>query len=522
MEVDSSSDTRKRTHTGEQSSAHQPAESNAVSSSSDVAQGTLDSPNTSAVVAETMPMTGTGKEQASGGGSSAGQEQYEIERPLSNFGRKMSTYKKVHKFMTFGLADAIINGAPTVSERWLTSYLAEIPWHMPVLYLNPSEYNLLPIGSHCKAVHIKVTYRGSTIQFQTNQSSTGLATLNQINDIGCAHALNKTGWGSNVSYTAFGNAAQPMIPTGITRPKYGEIAGTYRGMQNDFYGQDNSQINFGSFIPKHQVARQTFLYNYWATNTRSATPGTASAPDLHGGWPCIAEKIQQFDGKTMVNKVVLQSSYTPKMAPLKQPLKTIAHAAPFQSAGTALSVNNMGNLVQPRRANITRAPLVGTTPEQFADGANVVSVAEVNLNLSNNDDQPAPTIPTLTYFTPIEKSQVCRSGYWGEANAHVQPSIHIGVQPVPALTTTALLIGDGAFDAWTDTRAYWEVEAVMEVVEHLPTAFPYGQVANVPLGENVLFLPTADWTPVIANPRNDGATWAGLYANATTNVGPDI
>lgn len=86
-------------------------------------------------------LTGTGKEQASGGASSDGKEVHVIERPLSIFENRVNTYRKSHKFMTFGLAPAIIaNGAATTGENYLTSYLAEIPWHIPALYLNESEF----------------------------------------------------------------------------------------------------------------------------------------------------------------------------------------------------------------------------------------------------------------------------------------------------------------------------------------------------------------------------------------------
>ena len=123
-----------------------------------------------------MGLTGTGKEQASGGASSEGTPLYQTIKPYTDFGQKTTTYTKSHKFMTFGLAPTILsldaNGA-----RCLTSGLAELPWHIPALYLNQSEFDLLPEGAHCVSMNIEVFYRGSTIQFETAATATGLATL---------------------------------------------------------------------------------------------------------------------------------------------------------------------------------------------------------------------------------------------------------------------------------------------------------------------------------------------------------
>nr|QTZ83147.1 MAG: capsid protein [Emberiza rustica ambidensovirus] len=446
-----------------------------------------------------MPLTGTGKEAASGGASSDGQALYEIERPLSNFDSTKNTYKKVHKFMTFGLATAILQPAATSGRSYLTTYLAEIPWHIPALYLNSSEYALLPTGTYVTGVEIEIYYRGSTIQFETASTSTGLATLNQINDIAVAHALNKTGQGSNVSFTSF-NSTQPMIPTGIAKPKYAPIASNYRGMVRDFYGSDNSDANFRGDIPKHQIGRQTFLYNYWGMSaTGLATPVTP-AQTQSGGWPMLADKINQVDGKTVVNKCVLKSSYKPKQGQIKAPLRTIGHGVPMAIGAGNVVVPINGNLASMRTNAIAQVPSTIN-----ADGYQLTAT-ETNVTPGNN------TIPNFTIYTPIEKSQFTRSGFWGEADAHIQPSLHVGVQPVPALTTSSLLAEDNQFNQWTDTRAYWEVIAIMHTSSRGPTAYPYATAANVPLGENVIF--SSVLPAVNLDARNDGATVAGLYSTA--------
>lgn len=465
-----------------------------------------------------MGLTGTGKEMASGGASSDGQVEYHIQKPLSMFGDRINTYRKSHKFMTFGLAPAILTpGAPgNAADRWLTSYLAEIPWHVPAFYLNQSEFNLMPVGTHCIEVSIQVIYRGSTIQFETASTSSGLATLNQINDIAVANALNKTGWGSNVSYTGFGtgSASQSMLPTGIAKPKYKPVAGDYRGMINDYYGTDNSDPNFASYIPHHQIGRQCFLYNYWAMSTRTADNVTSPTPttNLYGGWPAVAEKIKQMDGKTCVNQVVITSTYTPKMGQLKTPLKHLGIGLPYPNIGGTVNVVTQGNLVAPRSLNAKRdaAPATGVNDQKNGDRW---TIGEQESNFSNDNTGDALTVPTWDIYSPIEKSQVSRTGFWGQQDAHIQPSIHIGVQPVPSLSTAALLAEDGVFNMWTDTRAYWEVIATMKVKEFNPTHMPYATVSNVPQGDVIMELPTTAMPQYYTDITQDHATFQGLYKN---------
>nr|WEY02532.1 MAG: VP1 [Canine parvovirus] len=480
-----------------------PATDDAVATGSSSGTANTPSDGQGTPMSVDMPVTGSGKEQASGGASSDGQIAHYIPRPLTIFGKKASVYTKVHKFMTFGFADTIITFG-TKGGRCLASYLAEIPWHIPALYMNQSEFDLLPEGTRCTGIEIEVVYRGSTIQFETAASTTGLATLNQINDIGVATGLNRTGWGSNVSYTDF-NTTQPMLPTGIDKPKYAAVTGKYRGMVRDYYGSDNNTAGdlYSSDIPKHQTGRQTFLYNYWGMTGRGPTDPVDATNDMYGGWPCLAEKVQQMDGKTVVNQVVLQSSYKPKLAPLKVTMNSANHGLPWPGKNAGIGVPIGGNLSGQRQLS---AQIPNTDP--------VKTGMEVGVG-ADTIVLPVAASPAFTIYSPIEKCQMGRSGFWGEADVHIQPSLHIGVQPVPALSSAALLAEDAAFNAWTDTRAYWEIVARMHVEEHQPTAWPYAYSPNVPLGENVLWNPEANRPLAIKDATLDGATFAGLYTNSS-------
>lgn len=481
-------------------------------------------PSAGRQVGEMSNLTGTGKEMADIGGDGNSSMVYEIDRPLSIFGPKISTYKKTHKFMTFGLAPNILpysDGDGTTFQRraFLTTYLAEIPWHIPALYLNPSEFQLLGIGARCVGVSIEVFYRGSTIQFSTASTATSLATLNQINDIAVAHALNKTGQGSNVSYTEFGST-QTMIPLQIARPKYDSVGTTYRGMERDYYGTPNTESdNFINFFPHHQIGRQTFLYNYWALSAIANTDVNTTAMQI-GGWPLLTDKIEQIDGKTAVNTCVLKSEYTPKMGMLKMPILNTGHGLPaVNTQSSSMRIQCGTHLPNMREAELIPVQQ-GTTSDAQRAGTFENAGGDMN-NLIAGD--PSANSQTLTIYTPLEKSQYTRTGSWGAMDPHVQPSIHIGVQPVPALTTSATLINSAGDGAWTDVRAYWEVTATMQVMEQQKTAYPWAPTANVPPGDVIYFNdPDAKIPAFNLNPRDDGATWQGLYTNFAPELGPDI
>nr|QVW56787.1 MAG: VP1 [Phylloscopus inornatus ambidensovirus] len=464
---------------------------------------------------EMASLTGTGKESASGGASSDGMELYTIDRPLSNFEGRVNTYTKVHKFMTFGLAPAIIvpnPGNPSADPpipsnpaTYLTSWLAEIPVQIPALYLNQSEFDLLQDGSHVVSVDVSVVYRGSTIQFETNASSSALATLNQINDIGVAIGLNRTGWGSNVRFSSF-NGTQPMLPTGIRQPLYEPEAGVYRGMVRDYYGSRNLDSNFTNDVPKHQVGRQTFLYNYWANSLNGNTQ--EEGKQTYGGWPCLASKIEQMDGKTAVNTVVANYSYKPKMAPLKTPLRMASHGLPFPDQN--------GSMVVPGTAlSNTRMSQINRT--DTAPGSSTGIFSKIGELQTDRLNEPANG-PFLSIYTMIEKSQACQTGFWGLNNGHIQPSLHVGVQPVPALTTSATLTENNQFNNWTDSRAYWEVTATMKVMEKAPTEWPYAQFPNVPAGDVIMWAPQSNRPAVFNDNKQDGATFGSLYTNSIPQI----
>lgn len=473
------------------SAGYQPSDTPSSSSIGSSQTNTNPSPDSSQDIE--MPLTGTGKGMAEGGASSQGEPVYQIARPISHFGKKISTYTKSHKFMIFGLANAVIGPAVGANRvgRLLTTSLAEVPWQKLPLYMNQSEFDLLPRGTRAVEMEVEVYFRGNRIAFETAASTSGLATLNQIVNVQVGYALNKTGWGLDRFFTTFNND-QPMLPTAAAAPRYdatGSGATAYRGMVADYYGVNNDDTNFGAqgFYPHHQTASFTFLRNYFCMYSRSPGTGAGQTGGPLGGWPCLAEKIEQYDGKTVINQCIAKMNYKPRSAPLKTPHGTI----PIGYPGTGGVVQTNGHISNMNNATVT----ISDTDQDTGGVSGAFSTAT------------RVAIPSLDIYTDIEKSQTYRSGYWGQSDAHIQPSLHVGVQAVPALTTAAL---SGPLNQWTDSMGYIDVIARLVVVDETPTAFPYAITPNVPPGEVML---RNNQSP---NSNSLNSTIAGLYPTTAT------
>lgn len=153
-----------------------------------------------------LPGTAKGQGGSGDGNASSGMPLYTSVVPHTQFNNKTTTYRKVHRLMSFGLAHTFLNGttgSPLETQKFLMTYLAEIPWHKPYFYMTPGEYNILGPNAKCKSVRISVVHRGNRIAFETASSATGLATLNNIQNIAVAYGLNKTGFGVNVRPNSF-------------------------------------------------------------------------------------------------------------------------------------------------------------------------------------------------------------------------------------------------------------------------------------------------------------------------------
>jgi hypothetical protein len=416
-----------------------------------------------------MPLVGTAMGQGGAGDGNAppSGEMWEAQTPHTNFGKKTSTYKKVHHFLTFGIAHTWISKTEFgTNRRTLTTGLAEIPWQKLFMYMTEAEFKLLPKGAYCIECRVSIVNRGVRIGFETAAVDTTLATLNQIQNIQIAEGLNKTGWGVNFFYDSF-DPVQTMKPTSTALPVYIQYPQL-------MYGDPNATIE--NYIPNHQLGYKMPLYNFFCLFTHDAA---------FGGCPPIIEKIKMLDGKTSINKTVHTAKWTPKVAPITTPLKFNRWSLP----------NDVSVAVNGCISNGFFTNMAGPTSNTGTDfGSTATSV-----------NPSKPDVGDFGYLDDIDKTQLYKQGPWGQyQNLQIQPSLHIGVQSIPALTTSTYF---SSVNKWSDSECTWEVTCEMDVGEFNPTMFPHLGDANVPAGDqHFRMLPPGKFVDTETR-----ATFAGLY-----------
>ncbi|GFU19407.1 capsid protein VP1 [Nephila pilipes] len=96
-----------------------------------------------------------------------------------------------------------------------------------------------------------------------------------------------------------------------------------------------------------------------------------------------------------------------------------------------------------------------------------------------NREDPAATI---AFGNIIEKSQILCISIYETFRPESQPSLHVGVQPVPSLTTAKIGM---EIDNYTDSQGFFQVECEMVVKCMRDTLRPFAQFDNVPHHEEI-------------------------------------
>nr|QTE03707.1 MAG: structural protein [Periparus ater ambidensovirus] len=384
-----------------------------------------------------------------------------LERPFNSKTIVISKFSKQHKFLTFGIASKIISKPiaehapiPAHTIYYLTTALAEIPVHKLPLFLNPSEFGKLPVGSEILELKVTVVQRNALLSFQTNASTTNLATLNQNKNGVFSIGLNKTNYGLNRRYTAFATE-ETMIPTNCGPPVYEATtsAPAYEGLQEDLYGVDNTSATFSTSLPKHQTGMYTTLKNYFCmTHTNK----------YKGGWPLLQEKVTEYDAAALVGEIITEYTYHPKVGLIKIPQNYLPTQIPY---------NNL------------RVPhgTMKSSPEDYLYNGLLNPSADELIDYENKSKSIFDS-GNFDYYADIEKSQFYSQGPGGVNSAKIQPSLHIGIMPVPALTTKSIINGDTNSN-FTDTRSYFDVHCEATVGVRQYTDRPFADEYNCAFGE---------------------------------------
>lgn len=425
-------------------------------------------------------LTGTAKDQGGGAPMEGTPRGFALPPPSLSMHNSLRHYRKIHRFYTYGFAyDALPQYVQSGTENilqsyWLTTPLAEIPWDKPYFYLNPSEFNQLPQGANIVHCSVDIRSRNVRIAFPTNSANSELATLNQNKNIIAAYGLNINVHAVPLRYVSFA-AGQPMIPNVVTPATDEDHVNMYRELYGWPLNRDSTQEQM-NIVPRHQVGIPVPLRHYAGIYHPVHLNGHED-----GGWPCLQHYYREVDADAATGNSIAFHEYTPANGLIKEPVKSVYYGYPFIQP-----LANNQPLQQHVKIPITSKPVARTIvdieigPQITDDGTNLTTndtapksmTQEISKSLIaehrnfNSTDRKLDFTLTL----PIEKSQALQTGTWNAQSAQVQPTVHVGIQPVHALTSKN--ITGASNNNFTDAQAYIEVIAECVIDTAYPTPFP--------------------------------------------------
>lgn len=135
-----------------------------------------------------------------------------IPRAITDYGQHTICFRKHHTFLSNELAWNIRKLGSSPNYYITTTSLMSIPVEKVWFYLSPAEFEWLPQGSYIKELNVKVIMRNPRTAFETNATSTTLATLNQNKFIAHAEGLNLKTKGVDRHMT-FSSGTESMVST---------------------------------------------------------------------------------------------------------------------------------------------------------------------------------------------------------------------------------------------------------------------------------------------------------------------
>ena len=419
-----------------------------------------------------------------------------IARPLGHSGEGYFHYKKVHRFVTFGLAYSPIRRTYTVGEQtfndvYMVTPMAEIPWDRLFMYMNPSEYRILPETAEVMSMSCRVKAENVRIAFPTNSTASNLATLNQNKFLRVGHGLRQHCQGINVKPTTFQDD-QPMITSSLTYQT--NHNSDYDYYVNKFYGILNSNAGFYEDIPSHQFGLPVPIQYYYAQVTQKEDKDNT-------GWPELQMYLKEMEADSHAGTNIVNVHYKPKVGILKRSTNVFMTTVPRSSNDTSAKfIEGSGN--------------TGVRQITLSTEANTNRLAfrvENSMTVNADIDQFTPEMGNVAQL--IEKSHLYFRDL-KDANddnrPRTCPSLHVGLQPVIALTSS--VISNDAVQKYTDAQAYYEVTCECTVKVTFPTQRALAPTFNVPIDNRMFKVHENVYTG--AEPDKNRSMVHGLYTYA--------
>lgn len=390
---------------------------------------------------QSLPGTAGGQ----GSGNNLGEDSirpFKLPKPIVSIQNNVQYFRKVHRFYTHGFAYKVLQQFPNAQSQTISTPLALVPWDRLHFYVNPSEFALLPPQASVQHVQCKVYQRNVRVAFPTNSTVGALATLNQNKNIVYSLGLNQKCDIIPIKYTTYA-ADQPMVPTAATRWKTQDAIDD----MNNWYNSEGNLIGANAVVPRHQMGQPDVLRVYAGLIYRT------EAGDGQDGWECLQTHVEESDADATSGGLLVKASYTPGVGICKPPKKIVNRAHAPGVLEIARGSHQLANHVT-----------------QITQGINEVNSVNHALNpqdqIMNGLNNP---------YQLVEKSQTHNEGLFMHEGPKVQPSLHIGVQPTYAITSTTV----GVNNSFTDTQAYFEVVAEAWIDTNFSTFRPLTKQSNV-------------------------------------------
>ena len=384
---------------------------------------------------------------ASGATSDISGVQLTVARPFWNKQHSSFTFNKVHRMLGFGLATTPITVSTIVN---MVTNLMEIPWDKPFFYMTPKEYSLLPEGCFAKSVNISIVQRNPRVAFETTATMTDLATFNQNKFLHIAKGLNIKTYGNNKHIVMY-DTTEPMKQMTIANANYTDLEDVLYGIS------ETAGATFDSDVPALAFGVPYRTDNYWALRK----PGSTYLGVVDQGWSDFMHHIEEYDMTAMSGTEILNESYTFKYAPLSLP-----HLSAV-TWGTATAI-----LTQPGLANSDAKIMTTSTITGLDNFAGGIGKTQTNSLVMNEFNHSFPNYNSGL----MEQCYLYQGTHSGPHGCTVQPSIHVGVKPIPKLTTTTT---DHKINTWTDVQSYFEINASINIEGSHPQMYPNLNRLNV-------------------------------------------
>lgn len=393
-----------------------------------------------------------------GGGGEGGP--VAIFRPIGLTHHNMTrTYHKKWRFLTSANANVILAEAASTTNKTparfaMTTGMASIPWEYLFFYMSPAEYNRMQVaypGSFAKHASISVKTWNTRVAFQTGDTQTANATLNQNKFLQVAKGFRSIAHipSSNRQYTF--SDTEPMMPTALAA----KTSAKYRlELHRAMYGVPSNDKTFKNYPPADATGSEIYLQDYLTIYAPDLTAET-TAPPINPGFPPYKNYIEEFDAGQCVNAVVLDMDYDFKYAPLWPNHDAVNNNLTTTTDAAYLTTGTHWEILGQKKVDSSHATL---PTQEFLNSGKVY--------LQQPSADKAYFLEDHQYFQfPMEQGAVFEELHAQSFSDAQQPSCNVGIRAVPKLTTSDNVT---QANSWLDAQGYFEVECTL-IVESADT-----------------------------------------------------